>query len=45
VKARYSPHFDITEEALRWLLKQTNLLIAEVEHICADHLNKMSEAG
>lgn len=45
VKARYSPHFDITEEALRWLLKQTNLLIAEIEHICADHLNKMSEAG
>ncbi|RRD25988.1 HEPN domain-containing protein [Brucellaceae bacterium VT-16-1752] len=45
VKARYSPHFDITEEALRWLLKQTNLLIAEIEHICAAHLNKMSEAG
>ncbi|MBJ6132100.1 nucleotidyltransferase and HEPN domain-containing protein [Ochrobactrum sp. Q0168] len=45
VKARYSPHFDITEEALRWLMIQTNLLIAEIEHICADHLNKMSEAG
>ncbi|NNU60854.1 nucleotidyltransferase and HEPN domain-containing protein [Brucella sp. NM4] len=44
VKARYSPHFDITEEALRWLLKQTNLLIAEIEKLCAVHLAKKSEA-
>ncbi|MBA8840643.1 nucleotidyltransferase and HEPN domain-containing protein [Ochrobactrum sp. RH2CCR150] len=44
VKARYSPHFDIPEEALRWLLKQTNLLIAEVEKLCAVHLAKRSEA-
>lgn len=43
VKARYSPHFDITEEALHWLLKQTNLLIAVVEKVCAVHLTKMSE--
>ncbi|MDH7785717.1 putative nucleotidyltransferase/HEPN domain-containing protein [Ochrobactrum sp. 19YEA23] len=44
VKARYSPHFDITEEALRWLLKQTSLLIAEIEKLCAVHLTKRSEA-
>ncbi|KAB2756980.1 HEPN domain-containing protein [Brucella anthropi] len=44
VKARYSPHFDITEEALRWLLRQTNALIDEIEKICAVQLKKMSEA-
>ncbi len=42
VKARYSPHFDITEEALRWLLQQTNLLIAEIEEICSQQLEKMA---
>ncbi|MFK4822197.1 nucleotidyltransferase and HEPN domain-containing protein [Ochrobactrum quorumnocens] len=42
VKARYSPHFDITEEALRWLLQQTNLLIAEIEEICSQHLEKIA---
>lgn len=42
VKARYSPHFDITEEALRWLLKQTNLLIADIEEICSQHLEKIA---
>lgn len=41
VKARYSPHFDITEEALRWLLKRTNLLIAQIEQLCSQHLDKM----
>jgi uncharacterized protein len=44
LKARYSPHFDITEEALRWLLKQANALIDEIEKICAVQLKKMSEA-
>ncbi len=44
VKARYSPHFDITEEALRWLLKQANALIDEIEKICTVQLKKMSEA-
>ncbi|WP_043062719.1 nucleotidyltransferase and HEPN domain-containing protein [Brucella anthropi] len=44
VKARYSPHFDITEEALRWLLRQTNALIDEIDKICAVQLKKMSEA-
>ncbi|HCH71560.1 MAG TPA: nucleotidyltransferase [Ochrobactrum sp.] len=44
VKARYSPHFDICEEALRWLLKQANALIDEIEKICAVQLKKMSEA-
>lgn len=44
VKARYSPHFDITEEALRWLLKQANALIDEIEKICVVQLKKMSEA-
>lgn len=44
VKARYSPHFDITEEALRWLLKQANALIDEIDEICAVQLKLMSEA-
>ncbi|KQY18570.1 nucleotidyltransferase and HEPN domain-containing protein [Rhizobium sp. Root482] len=39
VKARYSPHFEISEEALRWLSDQTETLIKRVEEICAEYLN------
>lgn len=41
VKARYSPHFEITGEALNWLLKRTIMLIALIEEICAQHLHTM----
>ena len=41
VKARYSPHFEISEDALQWLSGQTNALIATVEKICIDHLDRI----
>ncbi|GAA5540217.1 nucleotidyltransferase and HEPN domain-containing protein [Brucella sp. NBRC 113783] len=39
VKGRYSPHFEITEEALKWLLARANILIALIEELCTQHLN------
>ncbi|NOV20927.1 HEPN domain-containing protein [Ensifer adhaerens] len=46
VKARYSRHFEITEEALWWLLSRTEALIALVEKACRTHLESLkSEAG
>ncbi|MGO8081361.1 HEPN domain-containing protein [Rhizobium leguminosarum] len=41
VKARYSKHFDITEEALRWLAEQTTLLIEVVKAVCSEHLERL----
>jgi predicted nucleotidyltransferase/HEPN domain-containing protein len=38
VKARYSPHFEISKEALEWLIERTGLLISAVEKTCRDHL-------
>jgi len=38
VKARYSEHFEISDEALSWLIDQTQLLQATVEIICRNHL-------
>ncbi len=38
VKARYSPHFEITEEALRWLIERSDLLIEAVRSECERHL-------
>ncbi|OHV77193.1 nucleotidyltransferase and HEPN domain-containing protein [Rhizobium sp. LCM 4573] len=38
VKARYSKHFEITEEALAWLLERTEHLHRLVETICKEQL-------
>lgn len=38
VKARYSEHFEISHEALSWLIDQTQLLQETVETICRNHL-------
>lgn len=38
VKARYSEHFEISDEALSWLIGQTQLLQGAVETICRSHL-------
>ncbi|SCB58103.1 hypothetical protein GA0061105_10427 [Rhizobium aethiopicum] len=38
VKARYSKHFEISEEALAWLAKQTALLLEIVKTVCSEHL-------
>ncbi|AJC83279.1 nucleotidyltransferase HEPN domain-containing protein (plasmid) [Rhizobium etli bv. phaseoli str. IE4803] len=38
VKARYSKHFEISEEALGWLSEQTASLLGLVETVCCEHL-------
>lgn len=38
VKARYSPHFEISGEALQWLLERTELLISRIETVCQQYL-------
>ncbi|WP_432444873.1 HEPN domain-containing protein [Rhizobium leguminosarum] len=38
VKARYSKHFEISEEAVDWLAEQTALLLELVTTACAEHL-------
>ncbi|WP_206114637.1 nucleotidyltransferase and HEPN domain-containing protein [Rhizobium anhuiense] len=39
VKARYSKHFEISEEALGWLVGKTALLLEQVETVCNGHLD------
>jgi uncharacterized protein len=38
VKARYSPHFEISKEAVEWLTERTNLLLSAIEAVCVKHL-------
>jgi len=38
VKARYSEHFEISDEALAWLIGQTEKLQSTVEAICGERL-------
>jgi predicted nucleotidyltransferase/HEPN domain-containing protein len=45
VKARYSKHFEITEEALAWLLERTEHLHRLVEGICKERLAELAEAS
>ncbi|RVH12853.1 nucleotidyltransferase and HEPN domain-containing protein [Sinorhizobium meliloti] len=44
VKARYSKHFDITEDALSWLLERTEHLLRLVEMICTERLGELERA-
>ncbi len=39
VKARYSKHYEISREAVTWLLARTTDLIAHVEAVCEAHLD------
>jgi predicted nucleotidyltransferase/HEPN domain-containing protein len=39
VKARYSPHFEISKEAVEWLTARTELLLAAVEAVCRKYLD------
>ncbi|MGI2036188.1 nucleotidyltransferase and HEPN domain-containing protein [Rhizobium panacihumi] len=39
VKARYSKHYDITEEALLWVQERTRILLELVKATCAEHLS------
>jgi uncharacterized protein len=41
VKARYSKHFEISEEALVWLADQTALLLDLVKTVCEEHLQQL----
>ncbi|CAN7628670.1 nucleotidyltransferase and HEPN domain-containing protein [Pararhizobium sp. LjRoot238] len=41
VKARYSPYFEISKDALEWLTDRTGTLISVVEKICEGHLNRI----
>ncbi|QPB18745.1 nucleotidyltransferase and HEPN domain-containing protein [Rhizobium sp. 007] len=45
VKARYSKHFEITEEALGWLLERTEHLHQTVAAICSEHLAELERAS
>lgn len=40
VKARYSKHFEVSEEALIWLGERTAILLELVAKICQEHLSK-----
>jgi predicted nucleotidyltransferase len=41
VKARYSKHYEISEEALIWLGERTALLLDLVDHVCTEHLEML----
>lgn len=45
VKARYSKHYNISEEALIWLGERTTELHRWTEQICLEHLARMREAA
>nr|WP_105420567.1 MULTISPECIES: nucleotidyltransferase and HEPN domain-containing protein [Neorhizobium] len=41
VKARYSKHYEINEEALSWLGERTSLLLELVKDVCTEHLETL----
>lgn len=45
MKARYSKHFEITEEALAWLLERTGHLLSLVETIGQERLTELARAA
>jgi uncharacterized protein len=45
VKARYSEHYEIGEEALSWLVGRTAVLHELVETISKEHLERLKEAS
>ncbi|MDH6297767.1 nucleotidyltransferase and HEPN domain-containing protein (plasmid) [Agrobacterium salinitolerans] len=44
VKARYSKHFEISDEALQWLQERTAELHALIETLCREHIEKLQQA-
>jgi predicted transcriptional regulator len=44
VKARYSKHYEISEEALAWLGEQAGTLQTLAEQICLERLARIREA-
>lgn len=45
VKARYSKHFEITDEGLGWLLERTEHLLQLVETVCRERLSELARAA
>ncbi|MGV2114178.1 nucleotidyltransferase and HEPN domain-containing protein [Agrobacterium salinitolerans] len=43
VKARYSKHFEISEEALAWLQERTAELHVLIEALCREHVEKLQQ--
>ncbi|MCY1323073.1 hypothetical protein D9M68_143920 [compost metagenome] len=43
VKARYSKHYQISEEALSFLVERTQVLHALVKTVCEDHLARLGD--
>ncbi|XKM40170.1 nucleotidyltransferase and HEPN domain-containing protein [Rhizobium ruizarguesonis] len=41
VKARYSKHYEISEEALVWVHERTAVLLELVKTVCSEHLSKL----
>ncbi|WP_105423373.1 nucleotidyltransferase and HEPN domain-containing protein [Neorhizobium sp. T25_27] len=44
VKARYSKHYEISEEALSWLGERAAVLLERVDHVCREHLERLQGA-
>ncbi|MGF6178933.1 nucleotidyltransferase and HEPN domain-containing protein [Ensifer sp. 4252] len=45
VKARYSEHYEVSEEAVTWLTARTSVLYDLVKTICAEHLAELERAA
>ncbi|MGV2019603.1 nucleotidyltransferase and HEPN domain-containing protein [Agrobacterium sp. 22-223-1] len=45
VKARYSDHYEITEEALTWLTARTSILYDLVNTVCKEHIARLERAA
>ncbi|XKM43524.1 nucleotidyltransferase and HEPN domain-containing protein (plasmid) [Rhizobium ruizarguesonis] len=45
VKARYSKHYEISEEALGWLHERTTMLLELVRTVCCEHLEKLKHTS
>lgn len=43
VKARYSRHYEISEEALQWLIERTTVLLGLVESACVQRLGILAD--
>ena len=44
VKARYSKHYEISEEALSWLGERAAVLLERVDQVCREHLERLQGA-
>ncbi len=45
VKARYSKHYEISEEALKWLMERTEHLHALVRTVCEERLESLEQVA